>query len=137
MRIHSDTLTYGDISAAVRSAGAYARDGYYPTYGSRSRARAYGLRLGGNSSRRPNFYDGDGSYAATWDQWGIVLGVLYSLDPHLKCDAYADASDFSYKTAGRFDDVDGMPTDLSHDHHWRFVGVAASQSCNCGAVRYW
>jgi hypothetical protein len=136
MRIHSDVIGYGDICDAATKAGAELDT--LSRYGSRKRANAFEIKLRGNSSRRPNFYTGDGSYAATWDQWGIVLGILFAQDPDMTIPtAYDSAAQFSLRTDGRFDDVDDMPSDLSHDHYWRYVGIPRHQACDCGASRRW
>ena len=134
MRIHSDILTESDVYSAGKAAGALF-DTLDET-GSRSRARAFTVKLRGASNRRPNFYNGDGSFAATWDQWGVFLGILFDKDPNMTIPhTYADADEFSYRTNGRFDDVDNMPTDLSHDHRFKFAGVPFSQECTkCGAI---
>lgn len=105
MRIHlnhgtPDTL----LSTAARTAGvAFDK---YKKGGSRSHFWGYTIILEGESGRHTN----SGSYgartdseAATWDQWGIFLAVIFEADPGAKTDSYANAEDFHRKTGGRFD----------------------------------
>ena len=140
MRLHSDILTLSDIYAAAREAGAYLDTA--ARHGSRTRAHGYEVHLRGDSKRRPNFYNGDGSYAATWDQWGVFFGALYRLDPELVCGSgkrptYADAADYHHKTADRFTGI-GLPSDAHGDHVFRFDGIPYESRCtSCSARRVW
>ena len=137
MRIHTDTLRITDLRVAELKAGVELR---WKRHGSRSRSHAYEIKLRGNSKRRPNFYDDDGSFAATWDQWGVFLGYLFALDPDMVAGPYSDEYRFHYMTQGRFDlDWDAaIPFPLDHDHRFRFAGVPYYQTCTkCGATYTW
>lgn len=136
MRIHADTLTYADLHTAAQRAQVELR---VTRHGSRKRDHAFEVTLRGMSKRRPNFYDGDGSYAATWDQWGVFLASLFEADYSITC-AYVDAAQFDYRTNGRFDldFSEPIPFPLDHDHVFRFAGIPYSQTCTrCGAVTRW
>lgn len=85
--------------------------------GSRTHLAKYDIILSGESGRQMN----SGRYgpapcgsteAATWDQWGIYLAVIFEADPTAKTDYYADAEDFHRQTGGRFDrEPNGGPFD--------------------------
>lgn len=127
MKIHTDTLTVSDVHTAARVARV---DLELSEHGSRSRDHAFAVHLQGESRRRPN-RQVDSGYAATWDQWGVFLSVLFDLDgaghtfgpsaPMFAGDAgspvYADRDDFHRKTGDRFvpggivtaDTVDAFP----------------------------
>lgn len=87
--------------------------------GSRTHDVAYDVILSGESGRYTNqrWVNGDGVEAATWDQWGIYLAVIFEADPEAKCvggggGGYANAEDFHRKTGGRFERglfEDGVP----------------------------
>jgi hypothetical protein len=106
MRIHSDTLTSLDLFEAARISRTELT---YEFHGSRSRTRSVDVHLTGESKRRPNDRGRHLSheYAATWDQWGVFLAVLFDRDPDMLCGtakrpAYADRADFHFKTSDRF-----------------------------------
>lgn len=134
MRIHTDTLTNSD----VRKAAATARVTLdrFTGHGSKSRARAFDITLQGESRRHQN--GGDGK-AATWDQWGVFLAILFAGDDNLTIPrAYEDAADFGYKTGHRFDNVGEFPADAHGDHRFEYAGVPYSQNCKkCSAVTRW
>jgi hypothetical protein len=127
MRIHTSATM-----ADVQMAGAVARVTFtvLTEHRSRSRDRAFEVILSGESRRRQN---GGSEYAATWDQWGVFLARLFTVDPRMHCWAYRDAEDFARKTDGRFgfpreyaaDGVlerkfmtTGWPEDAHGDHSW-------------------
>ena len=138
MRIHTDTLTRQDIMSAARAARATWA---ITEHASRSHERAFEVKLRGESNR-PNFYDGDGLYAATWDQWGVFFGHLYRQDPRMvtgsvKRPAYADADHFHACTFARFA-LAGFPADYHGDHTFRYSGVPFVQACTtCDAMQTW
>jgi hypothetical protein len=150
MRIHTDTLTTRDIFDASRIARVtFDR---FTEHGSRSRKRAFDVTLTGESNRRPNNgtshqTKGGDDFAATWDQWGVFLAVLFSRDPDMVTPYYADANEFHGQTAHRFDaevhrtDADQTqwwPTDAHGDHHFKYDGTPYEQKCTkCTAVRRW
>lgn len=139
MRIHTDTLTRQDVVSAAHAARATWD---ISEYASRSHERAFEVKLRGESNRRPNFYDGDGLYAATWDQWGVFFGHLYRLDPRMvagsaKRPAYAHAEHFHARTSHRFA-LAGFPVDYHGDHTFRYAGVPFEQACTkCDAMQTW
>lgn len=136
MRIHTNTLTPADLTAAAERAGR-AVTMTYSQYGSRSHARAYDVTLRGSSSRRPNsgnggrFRDDDPNapheHAATWDEWGMFLGELFRRDPGAVVPrVYESADHFRWATDGRFD---ALTPDRQHGragHRWEPMGTAAS-----------
>ena len=131
MRIHTN-LSYADFRQAVREGAAW---GVWPEtfreHGSRKRERAFEVKLSGNSTRRRN--DNSGEFAATWDEWGLVLAAIFAADPEATCDYYADARDFHYKTNWRFA---GGSFDACPNHRWEFHGIPREQDCTkCGAHR--
>lgn len=147
MRIHTDAHL-STILEAARQARVYLVK--CDEHGSRSRSRAFEIKLEGDSRRRPNGgQSGAGSgYAATWDQWGVFLAFIFAADDTASCWAYAGAADFHYKTNGRFEDrsdeVDYAtepvywPADAHGDHRFEFSGTPGSQTCkNCSAVQRW
>lgn len=153
MRIHSDTLTREDIRAAARVARVdFDR---FDDKGSRKRSHAFDVTLTGESRRRPNGgSSGAGSdYAATWDQWGVFLAVLFETDPDMVTPYYKDAEDFADRTGDRFGAPEvemgsggyvevfkayGWPEDAHGDHTFRFAGTPRSQSCTkCTASQTW
>lgn len=44
-----------------------------------------------------------GYYAATYDEWGWFLAVVFDADPTAKCEYYANRDDFHAKTNGKYD----------------------------------
>ena len=138
MRFHTDTLTHDDIYAAARVAQVSVETS--SRHGSRSRDHAFEISLRGNSRRRPNFYNGDGQYAATWDQWGVFIAFLFKCDSSLLSRTDKNADAFHERTQGRFD-LDWslpVPFPLNHDHTFKFAGVPRSQTCTkCNATQTW
>lgn len=140
MRIHTDTLTLQDLYVAAEKARVWPT---FTEHNSRKRDHAFEVKLTGLSRRRPNGGNsgaGD-DYAATWDQWGVFLGYLYSIDDAMICNgAYVSDADFDYKTAYRFalDYSEPIPFPLDHDHRWKFSGTPREFECvkpGCTAVK--
>ena len=166
MRIHTDHLTESNIYNAARFARVDVVK--LARHGSRSRDHAFDVKLEGESRRRPNGgCSGAGyasGYAATWDQWGVFLAILFDVDPGMFTPYDSNRHAFRVRTDRRFDgDIVGegvstnyhvvngraadhrvtvhrlgssyWPTDAHGDHTFRFSGVARSQSCTkCSAV---
>ena len=141
MRIHTNATL-----AQIENAASIAKVDWLNTeiteHKSRSRERAFEVKLAGNSRRRPNGgpkgYD---HYAATWDQWGIFLGNVFVVDPEMKCWAYDGIDDFDWQTGERFFEG-SIPEDMHGDHKFDWVGVlvtgASLQRCRkCTATRKW
>jgi hypothetical protein len=142
MRIHSDTLTRQDITDALAAAGPGVTADDIRRKGSRSRAQSWDVYLFGTSSHRPNARDyAADEYAATWDEWGMVLGHLFRVDPNATVPGvYADGEHFRWVTGGRFDTL--TPADGHRRHRWEFSGDSVTgsysvQRCECGAVNRW
>jgi len=138
MRIHTNTLTASDLDDAARI--ARVEFGRMTEHGSRSRDHAFDVTLTGESKRRPNGGTSGASddYAATWDQWGVFLGVLFDRDPEMTCRAYKDFVDFDYVTKCRFVDRGVFPDDYHGDHTFRWNGIPRQQDCTkCSASYQW
>lgn len=151
MKIHTDRLTMSDLFDAAKI--ARVEFDRLDQKGSRSRARAFDFTLTGESRRRPN-NRGQGdpdAYAATWDQWGVFLAVLFDRDDErtfepsqpMSCTYYADRAEFIYRTNARFTKIGGgwdnhWPHDEHGDHRFKFAGTPFEQSCTkCSAVTRW
>lgn len=93
MRIHSDTLTQGDLNAARAAAGLGTDvfiDGLI-RHGSRSRSHAFEVHLGafagrdynGKARRASNSgrFGAADTKAATYDEWGLWIEQVFALDP--------------------------------------------------------
>ena len=165
MRIHTETLTAKDIYNAARAAGATVETS--SLHGSRTHDHAFEVKLTGNSRRRPNrgsygvdrdayafevkltgnsrrrpnggSYGADrDAYAATWDQWGVFLGLLFDQDTTMRTPYYASGGDFDYRTDGRFSGLDpeNITIPLNHDHTFRYQGVPREQGCTkCDTIQ--
>lgn len=119
-------------------------------HGSRSRAGAVEMKLTGNSPRHPNSgrWGADTyEYAATWDEWGMVLAAVYAADPDAICGSvkhpvYAGADDFHRQTGERFAGIqkgeapNSLPADTHALHRWEPVRAGAQQCRKCTATRY-
>lgn len=138
MKIHSDHLDILEVRKAATVAGVdFTRLGHK---GSRSREFAFDVILTGSSPRRQN---GGEDPAATWDEWGIFLAALFTVDPDMVTTYYESAEHFHWSTGGRF-----LPGNLRPStqctrragHKWEWTGQAMTGSysvheCSCGAIR--
>lgn len=139
MKIHTNTLDMPDLVEASHIARVdFSR---IDRKGSQTHERAFDVILTGESNKMQN---GGREKAATWDQWGVFLAVLFDKDPSMTTTYYADADAFARKTAdrfGAFDDVRrfvaiGWPNDSHGDHQWDYAGVPGEQACTkCTAIR--
>jgi hypothetical protein len=138
MRIHTNRFHALDIYAAANfTAGATVE--CVREHGSRTRLRAFDFYITGDSPYRHAFgKDTIGAYAASWDQWGLMLGQLFSIDPaaHTGRYGYRSSNDFHYKTGHRF--VPGFlrPSDTHRRHKWN-RSYDYQAICECGAVNRW
>src|SRR6478609_11159459 len=101
MRLHADTLTASDIYNAARIARA---DVEVTRHNSRSRGHAFNVTLTGESRYTTNTgsYGAGRDRAATWDQWGVFLSVLFDKDPTLASPYYENRAVFDRFPANRF-----------------------------------
>jgi len=101
-----------------------------------------------HSARRPNtrdYYVRQTEYAATWDQWGVLLSRLFVLDHDMivgsyKYPYYRGADDFGFRTGYRFDRVFSLQElpDYHGDHRFKHAGVVGEKRCTtCNAVLRW
>lgn len=114
-------------------------------HGSRSRTGAIELKLTGTSNRRVNAGTARNidrfnlPYAATYDEWGVVLAAIFEADPDAfagsaKNPVYRDFDHFHYATGARFDSG-GLPEDTHQDHRWEFVAPGEFACGSCSAVK--
>jgi hypothetical protein len=142
MRIHT-RAPLNAFDQAASKAGATLED----LTVHRSRKSLFGIEvhLLGASNHWAG-HSGASGYGATWDQWGVFLAAIFTVDPAMSCRAYKDAADFTYKTAGRFPvgaypEWAGarMPADYHGDHTWQTLNVINGryvQTCTkCSAER--
>lgn len=135
MRFHT-SLTLADVQSVELPPGV--RWHHVREYGSRSRARAFEIVLEGNSCYGGQWGNRDYK-AATWDEWGVVLGRLFAMDPNARvARIYEGADHFHYATGERFDR--DMPAQLCPRHKWG--GWDRNQPnmswcTKCDAVRRW
>lgn len=165
MRIHTDRLHLSDIYSAAVIARVFAD---VTEHGSRSRAVAFNVTLSGDSRRRVNAGTSrtidrfNRPHAATWDQWGVFLAVLFEADANrhgrgMFTPYDASAEHFAARTADRFgapeDTVDpddngagyvrrfvayGWPEDAHGDHSWQRPGRPGKRQCrHCSAEERW
>ncbi len=139
MRIHTDAITELEARKAARLAGVgFTRFGLH---GSRSRDHAFDVILTGSSNRRQNTRGATDDMAATWDEWGIWLGILFNLDPAMTIPAaYESAEHFHWATGGRYKAGNLRPSTAHANHKWEWTGQSATGSysvheCECGAIR--
>lgn len=132
MKIHSDILTESDIHAATCAAGMRGVDADVITRGSRSRKRSLDMKLTGTSTRRPN--PGTGSrgysddYAATWDEWGMVINALFDIDPKAIIGQYPSAAHFHAATRTRFENLTAPYQHGNHKFEYE-GGIMACKFC--------
>lgn len=117
MRIHSDTLTFGDLTDALRVTKLSVEGVWLynsSDHGSRKRAHAFEVALraepgrdrNGKARRAPNSgsYGADYGRAATYDEWGYWLAELFRRDPNAVMTYYNGADDFHAKTKHAYGD---------------------------------
>jgi hypothetical protein len=118
---------------------------------SRTHARAFEVQMEGNGSVASQYRTNtDGTKAATWDEWGVLIGRLYVLDPDAiwggKANPiYQSAEHFHWETGNRFrptratlrSDQDGntyttqdvvLPADTHKRHKWEYSGDCVTGS---------
>lgn len=141
MRIHSDVLATPEFRQAAYLAGVDLIE--FDESGSRSRARAFKFSLSGSSPYQRGFgASKNGEHAATWDEWGIFLAVLFGFDPNAHCgkNSYLSAEHFHWVTGNRFETL--SVDDQHKSHIWGYgqpsaTGTYSVSNCACGAIRRW
>lgn len=128
MRFHANNLTMTDVATAAARAGVTFT---ISTHGSRSRRAAYEIALQGDSNRSNASNTGK---AATWDQWGVFIDMLFEADDSLTIPrAYENRFQFDFRTSYRFEDGE-VPTDMHGDHKFEFIAPFMFQCTKCSAV---
>lgn len=109
MRIHTDRLTDGELCYQLACVSPWLRL-ESTRHGSRKRNHAFevsitycGEKVKGDGRGRTNAgtsgYNFDRPYAATWDEWGEWLALLFELDPDMIAGPYDGRDDFYAQTA--------------------------------------
>jgi hypothetical protein len=136
MRLHTDDLHPLLLRKAATLAGVTFTK--FEQRGSRSRERAFDVILSGSSSRNQNM--GGQDKAATWDEWGIFLATLYTVDPAMTAGQnYECADHFHWVTGDRYRTL--TLAEQHANHKWEFSGETATgaymvHECGkCGAIR--
>lgn len=136
MRIYSNFLERSDVRKAARIAGVtFTR---FDLTAARKRDQRFDVILSGDSPRRQN---GGEDMAATWDQWGHFLSIVFSVDEHAIAGHYENAEHFHWMTGGRFRDFD-RADDHVKGHRWGrsdecVTGAYHVAECPCGATQRW
>lgn len=114
MRLHTNTLTWSSMHEALEAAKT---KGHIPQhvvfeacaeYRSRKRAKGIEVKLAtydkepGDGRRWTNTgnrganseQNGEGLYAATWDEWGWFLAEVFDADPGATCNWYDGGPEF-------------------------------------------
>lgn len=140
MKIHSDVITVDAIVESVIH-GLRGVNADVQKYGSRSHRFAYNVSLTGNGANATQWQGAqNGDKAATWDEWGVVIGRLYLRDPlavwgTVKAPIYASAEHFHWVTGARFspsEDYWGwgsyvlLPHDTHKRHSWEPQGTCVT-----------
>lgn len=146
MRIHSDTLTADDVTRAAEQAGVTLIE--CTEKGSKSRRRAFNVYFSGSGRRGGQYGNALGGNipTATWDEWGIVLGHLFTIDPYARiAGVYESGEHFNWATGNRFDTL--APGAQHLKHNWlsgdrNAIGQSTTgryyvRACKCGAVIRW
>lgn len=123
MKLHSDTLNVRDIEAALMQCkldgkvNSFVRFETFDVKGSRSRQNGYEIQLGWYGTKIPgdgrrwknsgNYgadseRNGNGVYAATYDEWGWFIAELYRLDGNLVFGHYKDRATFNSMTKNAY-----------------------------------
>lgn len=137
MRIHTDLL-----EADIREAGRLAKVGFQRLNpkGSRVKARAFDVILSGRGRMGTRYGDNQGMQSATWDEWGVFLGILFAHDSTASAPPYyVNAEHFEWSTDGRFSD--GQEVTLCRHMKWDWNGESVTkryyvqQCAKCGTLK--
>lgn len=135
MKIHYNNLTYSDLHKAASKAGVtIERDDFA---GSKTHKGKVDIILSGDSSYNVNF-SSEAYKAATYDQWGIFLNELFTIDPTIKAgDAYVNVEHFHWSTGNRY----ASEFETHKTHKWEYQGITVGNGYNvhhctkCSAIR--
>lgn len=138
MRLHTSRIASQlEIYEATKGLdGVYAE---VTAHGSRSKEYAYEVSLEGNGYRKnTGLYGAAENFAATWDEWGVVIARLFDLDPDAfwgtaKRPTYANAEDFHRATGERFRSLE-LPDDTHKQHRWDPIGDRHYSCHSCTAT---
>jgi hypothetical protein len=99
MKIYSDILTEKDVTDAFFTARTYPGVDIHidaiRTW--KPRKHAYGVEVWGASVSGRRSANGRDARAASWDDWGTVIALLYNRDPHARIGFYDNEADFVAK----------------------------------------
>lgn len=133
MRLHTDIVTREDVIAATE--GLTGVSAIVTERRSKTHARGIEMVLEGNGTRAG--YATKSVQSATWDEYGVVLGRLFEIDPNMrvgdaKHPTYDGRYDFSLVTNDRYEGG-RIPDDMHVKHLWEWRGQ--TRTCKkCTAV---
>lgn len=136
MRIHHDTLTADDITAAAEHAGVTIVRS--TAHRSATRRGAFDVVIAG-SGRQGGQYGALKHKSASWDEYGMFLEYLFARDARVTVPrVYADHDAFTFTTGGRFAAL--TPDGAHHYHKWTHepydrTATITTVHCTCGAVQ--
>ena len=134
MKIHSSVITFSDIHTATRAAGMRDVHAQVIQRGSRTRDRAFDVKLCGTSTRLQNPGTGPRDniqHAATWDEWGMFINALFELDSDAIIGQYPSQAIFDEVTAGRFESLTAPYQHPNHKFDYDIsVGCQACKFCD-------
>ena len=144
MRIHSDILTEKDFHEATK---AHGMTGVFAeikgTGGSRSRKRHFDVKLTGSTNPRgvnPGTSQSVDRWnldrAATWDEWGMWIDALFTIDPDAIIGQYPDRDVFRDVTYCRYDSLT-HPYQHHGAHRWVRDGSGVHACRDCEAQFNW
>jgi len=124
MRFHtSSTVDSSVIDNAATVAGVTLETA--TEHRSRTHDKAWEIKLSGNSSRMSN---GNDYRAATFDEWGVFIEMLYRTDPLMSTRDYFDYHHFVWTFGDRYAKlIDGTAKDHKQ-HKWSFKGFSVTNS---------
>lgn len=114
MRISSDILTPGDIRRAVPETCELVRFEVIPHASKARSLYRYVLRMSGSSKYGLGY--GETSKAATWDEWGIFIDRLFTIDPEALIGHYTSRERFIESTRKEHERITEYRPDLIMTH---------------------
>lgn len=123
MRIHSDIITQAQLLDALPATTYIDR---LSKHRSQKRGHAFEVNLAGSGKVGGQWGQLDGK-AATWDEWGMFLAALYTIDPNMHTPAYPSGADeFHWATGNRFATL--TPDEQHKQHRWNWEGTSAGDT---------